>query len=58
MANVLDCCQEVSEFELQSYYYVNFWINTFGKGMEFPITPAISLILSLMFFYKDRFGIK
>ena len=37
VANVLDCLIVVSEFELHSRYYVNFWINTFGKGMNsFP----------------------
>ena len=51
MAKVMNCGLEVSEFELQSHYYVNIQTNTLGKG----INPFI--ILSLMF-YKDGFGIK
>ena len=35
VANVVDCDLVVSEFELQSRYYVNFRTNTFGKGMNF-----------------------
>ena len=34
VANVLDCNIIVSEFKLQSCYYVLFWINTLGKGMN------------------------
>ena len=37
---VRDCDIEVSEFELQSYIYVPFRINTHGKGMN-PL-PVIS----------------
>ena len=31
---MLDCGLEVSEFELQSRYYVHFLTNTFKKGMK------------------------
>ena len=31
MANVLDSDIAVSEFELQSHYYVKVWTNTLGK---------------------------
>ena len=31
-----------SEFELQSRYYVHFWTNTCGKGMNLFILPAMS----------------
>ena len=31
----------VSEFELQSRYYVHFWANTLGKGMNPLIIPAM-----------------
>ena len=31
----------VSEFELQSLYYVHFRTNTFGKGMNPLILPAM-----------------
>ena len=41
MAKVLDCSLEVSEFELQSRYYVHFRINTLGKGIE----PSYALAL-------------
>ena len=40
VANVLDCGFEVSEFELQSRYYVHFWTNTLRKGMN----PLITLL--------------
>ena len=43
VANVLQCDIVVSEYELQSRYYVHFYANIFGKGM---------------FFYKNCFGIK
>ena len=32
---------EKSEFLLQSYYYVHFQINTFGKGMNPLISPVM-----------------
>ena len=34
VAYVLDCDIIVSEFELQSCYYIHFWTNTFGKRHE------------------------
>ena len=34
MFKVLDCCFEVSEFELQSNYFVPFRTNTLGRGMN------------------------
>ena len=49
---------EVNEFELQSRYYVHIWTNTLEKGMNPLIPPAMGDIVSLMFFYKDGFGIK
>ena len=39
MAKELDCDLEVSEFELQSQYYVHFRTNTFRKGMNPHIHP-------------------
>ena len=36
MTKVLNCSLEVSEFEIQSRYYVHFRTNTFGKGIELP----------------------
>ena len=37
MAKVLDCSLEISEFELQSPYYVHFRTNTLEKGMNLLI---------------------
>ena len=34
MVKAIDGGIVVSESELQSHYYVHFWINTFGKGMN------------------------
>ena len=34
MAKMLDCNLKVSKFELQSFYYVHFQVNTLGKGMK------------------------
>ena len=39
VANVLDSDIVVSEFELQSRYYVQFRINTLGKCMN-PFIPS------------------
>ena len=41
MVNALDCKIVVSEFELQSCYYVHFGTNTLGKGMNLLILQAI-----------------
>ena len=41
MVKVMDCGIVESEFELQSRYYVNFQANTFGKGMNPLILPAM-----------------
>ena len=58
VVNVQDCDIVGREFDLPPLYYVHFRINTFGKGYipSFPL--AIGLILPLIFFYKDDFGIK
>ena len=34
MAKVLDYNLEVSEFKLPLYYYIHFWTNTLGKGLN------------------------
>ena len=34
MEKVLDCDLKVSEFELQSHYYIHFQMNILGKGMN------------------------
>ena len=41
MAKVLDYDLEVSEFELQSRYYVDFRTNTLGKDVEHPYSPQL-----------------
>ena len=41
MVKVMDCGIVVSEFVLQSCYYVHFWANTLGKGMNPLILPAM-----------------
>ena len=41
MVKVMDCGIVISEFELQSRYYVHFRTNTLGKGMNPLILPAI-----------------
>ena len=41
MANMLDCDIVVSEFGLQTYYYVIFWTNTLGEGMNLLILPVM-----------------
>ena len=41
MVKVMDCRIVVSEFVLQSRYYVHFQANTLGKGMNPLILPVI-----------------
>ena len=41
MVKALDCTIVVSEFELQSHYYVHFQTNTLGKGMNLLILPSM-----------------
>ena len=43
IVKVLDCGLKVSEFKLQSCYYVHFWTNTLGKGMN-HLMPHYGLI--------------
>ena len=38
MVKELDCSLQVTEFELQTYYYVHFRTNTLGKGIK-PLVP-------------------
>ena len=39
MADVLVYDNIVSEFKLQSFYYIHFWTNTLGKGI-IPLMSA------------------
>ena len=41
MVKAMDCKIVVSEFELQSHYYVNYQTNSLGKGMNLLILPAM-----------------
>ena len=41
MVKAMDCRIVVSEFELQSCYYVHFRANTLGKSMNPLILPAM-----------------
>ena len=50
MVKALDCGIVVSEFELQSHYYVHFRTNILGKGMNPFILLDIGLIVLLLFF--------
>ena len=40
VVNLIDYVIEVSEFEIQSYNYVHFWMNTFGKRIKLFIPSA------------------
>ena len=41
MVKALDRGNVVSEFELQSLYYIHFGTNTLGKGMNALILPVM-----------------
>ena len=41
MVKAMDCGIVVRKFVLQSRYYVHFWANTLGKGMNPFILPAM-----------------
>ena len=58
MVKAMDCGIALSEFELQSHYYVHFRANTLGKGMNPLIFPAMGQIVSLLFFSENGSGIK
>ena len=50
MVKPMDCGIVVSEFVLQSRYYVHFRTNTLGKGINPLILPAMGYIVPLLFF--------
>ena len=58
MVKAMDYGIVVSEFVLQSRYYVHFRANTLGKGMNLLILTAMGWIVPLLFFADNRFGIK
>ena len=43
MVKAMDCRIVVSEFVLQSHYYVHFQANTLGKGMNPPYPSSYGL---------------
>ena len=43
MVKAIDCGIVVSEFVLQSHYYVHFRANTIGKGMDTPYPSSYGL---------------
>ena len=58
VANVLNCDIVVSEFELQSCFYVYIRTNTIGKYMNPIVLSAIGEIVPLLFFYKNSLDFK
>ena len=58
MVKGMNCGIVVSEFVLQSRYYVHFRANTLGKSMNPVILPAIRKIVPLLVFLENGFGIK
>ena len=57
MAKVLNCSLELNEIELQSPYYIHFRTDILKKVINLLISPAMGWIVSLLFFYKNSFGI-
>ena len=58
LAKMVDCGFEVIEFELQSSNYIHFQTNINENGSERRYPPAMSQIVSLLFFNKNSFGIQ
>ena len=56
-AKVMDCDTLVSEFELQSCYYVHFRTSALGRVMNPFISPTIGYV-RLLFSNKNVLGIK
>ena len=50
MVKAMDSGIVVSEFVLQSRYYIHFRTNNFGKHMDPLILPAMGWIVPLLFF--------
>ena len=50
MAKELDCNLEVSEFKLQTQYYVHLQTNTLGKGIEppYPLRNGLRSITAVL----------
>ena len=58
IAKLVDWTLEISEFEIPSRCYVQFHTDTFGKGINAFVFPAIVWIVSMILFNKDVFDIK
>ena len=43
VANVMKCNKIASEFELQTYCYIHFWMNTQGEGENSLMSPCYRL---------------
>ena len=56
VANKLDNNIVISEFKIQSPFYIYLWINTFRKEINSLMSPVMGKIVSQLFFYKDSFG--
>ena len=50
MLKAMDCGIIVSEFVLQSHYYVHFWVNSLGERYEPPYPPSQGLNSTTIFF--------
>ena len=58
MVKSMECGIVVSEFKLQSRYYVHFQANYLRKGMNPLILLAMGKIIPLLIFSENGFGIK
>ena len=52
MVNVLDNDVKICEFKLQLNYYVHFWTNTVGKGMNpsYPLSYGLNSITAAILY--------
>ena len=57
MAKVLNYDLLVNDFEFHSDYYVQFRTNTLGKRTNSLVSPIMTEIVTIVFFYKDSFGV-
>ena len=62
IGNKLDCNSVVSEFKLQLHYYVRFWTNNLGKGMNllipfrYGLNRSTSVLLQGWLSYQITYG--
>ena len=55
---MLDCDILVNKFDIQLHYYVPFWTNTLGEGMNPLIPPNCRLNSTTSVLLQNGFGIK